>query len=326
VTGLRRLVCVLALGLLATPLAAAAQPAATVARVGFLTTGERLSPLHEAFKGALRERGWVEGGNLVIEYRFGGDRYEALRALAADLVRLKVDVIFAASAPAARAAKEATATIPIVFHTLNDPVLAGLVASFARPGGNLTGNAGLGPELDRKRIQLLKEMVPSLSRATVLLNPSNPMTKSRLIETEEAAHALKVQVHVQAASDRNGLDEALEVMVRARPAGLVVFDDPMLYQHRQRIIEFATRYGIPAVYSQSGWAEMGGLMEYAPNQTEMFRQAAGYVDRILRGAKPAELPIEQPTRFELVLNLKTAKTLGLRIPPELLLRADRVIK
>jgi putative ABC transport system substrate-binding protein len=327
VTGLRRLVCVLALGLLVAALAAAAQPAAKVARVGLLATGERRpSPTFDAFKGALREHGWVEGGNLVIEYRYGGDKYEALGALAADLVRLKVDVIFAASAPAARAAKEATTAIPIVFHTLNDPVLAGLVASFARPGGNLTGNAGLGPELDRKRIQLLKEVVPSLSRATVLLNPSNPMTPSRLRVTEETAQALKLRVDVMAASDRNGLDEALEVMTRARPAGLIVFDDPVFSQYRQRIIEFATRHRIPAVYSQSGWAEQGGLMEYAPNQAEMFRQAAGYVDRILRGTKPADLPIEQPTRFELVVNLKTAKTLGLRMPPDLLLRADRAIK
>jgi putative ABC transport system substrate-binding protein len=322
----RRVFLGVLLGPLVAPVATTAQPVAKVARVGYLTTGERLSPLGEAFKGALGEHGWVEGKNLVIEYRFGGDKYEALRALAADLVRLKVDVIFASNAPAARAAKEATATIPIVFHTLNDPVLAGLVASFARPGGNLTGNAGLGPELDSKRIQLLKEVVPSLSRATILLNPSNPMTPSRQRETEKTAQALKVQVHVMAASDANGLDEALEVMVRARPAGLIVFDDPVFYLRRQRIIEFATRHRIPAVYSQSGWAEQGGLMEYAPNQREMFRQAAGYVDRILRGAKPADLPIEQPTRFALVINLKTAKALGLRLPQELLGRADRVIK
>jgi len=316
--------------LLLAPVVAAQSPVKTT-RVGLLVTGPPVAPgapslLLETFKSALREHGWVEGGNLVIEYRFGGDKYEALRALAADLVRLKVDVIFAASAPAARAAKEATTAIPIVFHTLNDPVLAGLVASFARPGGNLTGNAGLGPELDRKRIQLLKEVVPSLSRATVLLNPSNPMTPSRLRVTEETAQALKVQVDVMSASDRNGLDKALEVMARARPAGLIVFDDPMFNRRRPRIIEFATRHRIPAVYSQSGWAEQGGLMEYAPNQPEMFRQAAGYVDRILRGAKPADLPIEQPTRFELVVNLKTAKALGLTIPPDLLLRADKVIK
>jgi putative ABC transport system substrate-binding protein len=316
----------LASGLFAAPLAAEGQQAGKPARVGYLSTGERLSPRGEAFKQGLREYGWVEGQNLVIEYRFGGEQYERLPPLAADLVRLKVDVIFAASAPAAQAAKETTSAIPVVFHTLNDPVRAGLVASFARPGGNMTGNAGLGPELDRKRIELLKELVPSLTRATVLVNPANPMTPSRLAVIGETGRALGVEVLVVRASDSNGLDGVLTAMVRAKPAGLIVFEGPVFSLLRARIIDFARKHRLAVVYTQSGWAEQGGLIEYAPNQLEMFRQAAGYVDRVLRGAKPADLPVEQSTKFELVINLKTAKTLGLTIPPSLLQRADQVIE
>jgi putative ABC transport system substrate-binding protein len=274
---------------------------------------------------ALHGHGWVEGKNLVIEYRFGGERYERLRVLADDLVRLKVDLIFAASAPAAQAAKQATATIPIVFTTLNDPVRVGLVASFAFPGGNMTGQAGLGPELDRKRIELLKDVVPSLSRATVLVNPSNPMTPQRLGEIEAAA-ALKVQLRPVTASDAKELDKALQEMARARPAALIVFEDPMLIAHGRRIIDFAAQHRILTIYTSPGWAEQGGLMEYSASIREVLVRAAAYVDRILRGAKPADLPVEQPTKFELVINLKIAKALSLTIPPSLLLRADQVIE
>jgi ABC-type uncharacterized transport system substrate-binding protein len=314
-------------GVVAAPLAAEAQAVKT-ARVGLLVPGGGLNPRLEAFREELRRLGWVEGQNLVIEYRFGGEDYERLHALAADLVRLKVDVIFAPTAPSAQAAKEATTSIPIVFHTLNDPVRGGLVASFGRPGGNLTGNAGLGPELDRKRIELLKELVPSLSRATFLVNPANPMTRPRLEVIKEMGRAVKVEVRLVTASDARTLDEAFHTMARAKPVALLVFEDPVfsIRIHRARIIDFAAKHRIPVVYSQSGWAEMGGLVEYAPNQVEMFRQLAAYVDRILRGAKPADLPVEQPTKFELVINLKTAKALGLTIPPSLLGRADQVIE
>jgi len=316
----------LAGGLLAAPRAASAQPTGKSTRVGYLTTGERLGPGGEAFAEALRGYGWVEGQNLVMEYRFGGEQYERLDALARDLARLQVDVIFAASAPAAQAAKAATTTIPIVFHTLNDPVRAGLVASFARPGGNMTGNAGFGPELDQKRIELLKELVPTLSTATALVNPSNPMTPPRLGVIEETSRRLRVQVRVLTASNAKELDEALQAMARSKPAGLIVFEDPIFTPHRQRIIDFARKQGLPTVYTQSDWAVQGGLVEYAPNQRAMLRQAAGYVDRILRGAKPADLPIQQPTKYELVINLKTAKALGLTIPQSLLHRADQVIE
>jgi putative ABC transport system substrate-binding protein len=304
----RRLVSLLVFSLLAAPLAAGAQQATKPARLGYLSPGEGRSPRHEAFRERLRELGWVEGQNLLIEHRFGGDQYGRLRALAADLVRSKVDVIFAASAPAAQAAKEATTAIPIVFHTLNDPVHAGFVASFARPGGNLTGNAGLGPELDRKRIALLKELAPSISRATVLVNPANPMTPHRLGVIEETGRALKVSVRVVTASDAKGLDQTFQTMIRVKPEGLIVFEDPVFSLHRSRIIDFATKHRLLVVYTQSGCAEEGGLIEYAPNQLEMYRQAAAYVNRILRGAKPADLPVEQPTKFELVINMNELAT------------------
>jgi putative ABC transport system substrate-binding protein len=322
-TFLASVVCVLVL-----PGGSGAQPAGRAARLGFLATGDRLSPRHEAFLDALRGRGWIEGQNLTIEYRFGGEQYERLRNLAADLVGLNVDVIFAPTAPSAPAAKEATTAIPIVFHTLNDPVRAGLISSFARPGGNLTGNAGLGPELDRKRIELLKELVPSLSRATFLVNPANPMTPPRLTVIREVGRTLKVEIRVVTATGARELDDTLRALERARPGGLIVFEDPVfsVASQRTRIIDFAARHRVPAVYTQSGWAELGGLVEYAPNQLEMFRQAAVYVDRILRGAKPADLPVEQPTRFDLVVNLKTARALGLTVPPSLLLRADQVLE
>ena len=314
--------------LLAVPPGVEAQQPGKRARIGFLTPGDRLSRGWQAdvLRESLHGHGWVEGANLVIEYRFGGDRYEHLRALADDLVRLRVDLIFAASAPAAQAAKEATATIPIVFSTLNDPVRAGLVASFPFPGGNITGQAGLGPELDRKRIELLKEVVPSLSRVTVLANPSNPMTPQRLSEVEATAGALKVQICQVTASDPKELAKVLQEMARVRPAALIVLEDPMLIAHGKSIIDFAAQQRILTIYTSPGWAERGGLMEYSASAREMIVRAATYVDRILRGAKPADLPIEQPTKFELVINLKTAKALCLTIPPSVLLRADQVIE
>ena len=297
-----------------------------VARLGYLGHVETVGANLPAFKEGLRAHGWVEGQNLLIEYRYGGDDYDRMRALAAELVGLKVDVIVAPSAPTAKAAKEATRTIPIVFHTLNDPVLGGLVTSFARPGGNLTGNAGLGPELDRKRMELLKELIPSLSVVTALVNPSNPMTEPRLKVIDDAARVLKVKVQVVRASDASGLAGTLEALGRARPAGLIVFEDPMLWTQRSTIIDFAARQRLPVVYTQSGWAAQGGLIEYAPNQPEMYRRLGAYVDRILRGARPADLPVEQPSKYEMIVNLKTARALGLTVPPAVLLRADQVIE
>jgi ABC-type uncharacterized transport system substrate-binding protein len=297
-----------------------------VSRIGLLSPGDGLTPRHETFRQALHTHGWIEGQNLVIEYRFGGDDYSRLRALADDLVRMKVDLIYAPTAPSALAAKAATTTIPIVFHTLNDPVRGGLVASLRRPGGNLTGNAGLGPELDLKRLELIKELVPSLSAVTVLVNPSNVMTPPRLRVVEEAASVLKLQVRKVEASDTNGLDRALGGIGRSKPSGLIVFEDPLFSIHRGRIIEFALTERVTVLYTQSGWAKAGGLIEYAPNQEQLIRQAAAYVDRILRGARPSDLPIEQATKFDLVINLNAARKLNISIPQSLLLRADEVIQ
>jgi putative ABC transport system substrate-binding protein len=312
------------IAIVAGAVAAQAQQPIARARVGYLST--TLTARGEIFRQELRRLGWTEGENLVIEYRFGGDEYARLRTLAADLVRLKVDVIFATSAPAAQAAKDTTTTIPIVFHTLNDPVQAGFVESFARPGGNLTGNAGLGPELDQKRIALLKELVPSLTSATVLVNPTNPMTPQRLRVIDETSRALNLPTRVITVSDPKELARAFATIAESKAAGLIVFEDPMFFRYRARIIELANTHQVVTVYTQSGLAREGALIEYAPNQDEMFRQAAAYVNRILRGAKPADLPVEQPTKFELVINLKTAKALGVRIPQSLLLRADQVIE
>ena len=321
----RQFISVAGLSLLTTPGAAHAQ-AGKVARIVVLSPGEKPTRFLDVFRQALRERGWVEGENLKLEVRLGGEDYTRLRALADEAVRTNPDVIVAASAPAAQAAKAATTTIPVVFHTLNDPVRTGLVASFGRPGGNLTGNAGLGPELDRKRLELLKEVVPGLTRVAVLLNPGNLMTPPRVMETEESARVLKVEVSVLKASSGGELDRALEAIGKSRPGGVVLFDDPIFFFHRTRIIAAMAKYQIPAVYSQWGWVQQGAFMEYAPNQLEMYRQVASYVDRILRGTKPADLPIEQPTKFELAINVKTAKALGLTIPQTLLQRADQLIE
>ena len=323
----RRLFLGLGLGALAGAPPIRAQP--KVARLGYLSTGQLDAGrrwLVDAFKAALRERGWVEGDNLTIDYRFGGDDYERLRVHAADLVRLNADVLFANSAPAARAAKEATATVPIVFVTLNDPVRAGWVASLARPGGNMTGHAGLGPELDRKRMEFLKAAVASPDTVILLANPSNPMTAPRLAEQELTARALKMPVRVMTASDARGLDHALDELSRIRVAGLVVLDDPVFVFRQRHIIAFVAKHRIPTIYALPEAAEQGGLIGYGPSLREMHREAGIYVDRILKGARPADLPVSQPTRFELVINLKTANALGLTLPQSLLGRADKVIE
>ncbi len=324
----RRAFLALGAGLLVTPGRAGAQTPKKTARVGLLSPGDAKTRAWavEPVRKTLHRHGWVEGNNLVIEYRYGGDDYERLRALAKELVRLKVDVILAASAPAAQAAKDATTTTPVVFVTGNDPVRAGFVASFARPGGNMTGQAGLGPELDRKRIELLKAVFPALSAAMLLANPANPMTAQRLPGFEATGQALNIDVRMVGASDGKQLDAALQEIGRVGTIGLIVLEDPTLIAHRKRIIDFMAQHRVPTMYTSSGWAEHGGLMEYAPDLRELYSRAATYVDRILRGVRPDDLPVEQPTKFELVINLKTAKALGLMIPHSVLLRADRIIE
>jgi putative ABC transport system substrate-binding protein len=321
----------LAIALLAAPLAAEGQQAAKGARIGYLvTTSLAASPhLHEAFRQGLRDLGYVEGRNLVIEYRFAEEKRERFPALAAELVALKVDVIVAPNTPAALAAKQATRTLPIVFATAGDPVTSGLVTSLARPGGNVTGVSILGPELVGKCLEQLKQAVPGVSRVAVLWQPGaldERTEKDRLKEAEVAARALGVRLHFVEARGPADLDRAFWDMTRARAGALTVLGGAMLFTERRRLVDLAATNRLPAVYTSREFVDAGGLMAYGPNLADNYRRAATYVDRILKGTKPGDLSVEQPTKFELVINMKTAKALGLTIPPSLLLRADQVIE
>ena len=285
------------------------------------------SHLVEAFRQRLRELGYTEGQNIAIDYRWAEGQDERLPELAADLVRLKVDVIVAGNTASTLAARRATQSIPIVMVGTGDPVEAGLVASLARPEGNVTGLSTLRPDLEGKRLGLFKEAVPRLSRVGVLRDPGNPVAKSYLESIEAAAHASRVTLEplleVRGIED---LERALPKIAGARPQGLFVEASRTLFAHRRRIIQFAASNRLPATYPYREYVDAGGLMSYAPSFVDMYRSAAAYVDKILKGAKPADLPVEQPTKFELVINLKTAKALGLTIPPSLLTRADQVIE
>jgi putative ABC transport system substrate-binding protein len=274
----------------------------------------------------MRELGYVEGQNILVEGRFYGDHTERLPALAAELVRLKVDVIVAGAAPAPEAAQRATSTIPIVMAVHTDPVGSGLVASLAKPGKNVTGVATLGPELAGKRLQLLKEAIPGISRVAVLSNPTDTTQVLLLRETQVAARSLNVHLQVLKARAPSDFAGAFSAMTKERAGGVIIITSSMFYDQRTRITELAARSRLPAIYSVKDYAEAGGLMAYGVNLGESFRRAATYVDKILKGARPADLPVEQPTKFDLVINLKTAKALGLTIPPSLLLRADEVIQ
>ena len=320
----------LAGGLLAAPLAAGAQQAAKVYRIGLLGGSPPNSPggrrAWERFFQGMRELGYVEGQNILVEGRFYGDHTERLPALAAELVQLKVDVIVAGAAPAPEAAQRATTTIPIVMVIHSDPVGSGLVASLAKPGKNVTGLSTLGPELVGKRLQLLKEAVPGISRVAVLSNPTDTSQALLLREAQVAARSLKVQLQVLEARAPSDFAGAFSAMTKERAGGVIIFTSSMFYNERTRIAELATRSRLPAIYSVKDFAEAGGLMAYGVNLGESFRRAATYVDKILKGAKPADLPVEQPTKFDFFINLKTAKALGLTIPPSLLGRADEVIQ
>jgi putative ABC transport system substrate-binding protein len=320
----------LTLSLLAAPLAAGAQQAGQVARVGYLafspiTPGQ--APSLEAFRQGLRALGWVEGQNLVIETRSGEDRYERYADLVTELVSLKVDVIVTSVAPAIQAAKHTTETIPIVFVTLADPEVLGFVASLAQPGGNLTGLAGLPVELSSKRLELLKEALPSATRVAVLVNPANPMMAPLWRATERAAQAVGVQLHRLDVRAPHEVDTALATLPSVRADAVLTLQDPTLNRQRHRIVELAAQHRLPVIGAEApDWAEAGGLMAYGPSLPDLFRRAAVYVDKILKGTKPGELPIERPIKFELVVNLQTAQALGLKIAPSLLLQADRVIQ
>jgi putative ABC transport system substrate-binding protein len=315
--------------LLAAPLAAEAQQAGKVPRVAYLSASSAASAtgVVEAFRQGLRELGYVEGRNILIEYRWADGRFERLPALAADLARLGVDVIVASNTPAALAARNATGTIPIILVTSGDPVGSGLVASLARPGGNVTGLSLMSTlAISGKQLELLKEAFPRVSHVAVLANPANPPTAGLLTETELAARPLGLRLRVVQVRELKEFDDAFAMMKNERVPALLVLADPLVNDNRARIVAFAATNRLPAIYPYRTFVDAGGLMSYGVDPSDLSRRAATYVDRILKGAKPAELPIEQPTKFELIINLKTAKALGLTIPPSLLLRADQVIK
>ncbi len=319
-----RLIVILALGILLAPLAADAQQAAKVWRIGILANVP--GPHWDAFRQGLRQLGYVEGQNIALENRWGEGRFDRLPALVGELVRLRVDLIVTAGTPAARAAKEATTTIPIVAVTVGDPVGTGLVASLARPGGNLTGLSDITVDLSAKRLEFLKEVVPTAFRIAVLWNPAHPTNPLQLRETQVAAHALGMTLQSLEVRGSDELERTFAAMRREHAGALVVLADPVMLLHRGRLADLAAKNRLPTMYPFREYVDAGGLMSYGPSFSDLFRRAATLVDKILKGAKPADLPVEQPTKFELVINLKTAKALGLTIPQSVLIRADEVIQ
>jgi ABC-type uncharacterized transport system substrate-binding protein len=303
---------------------AEAQPAGKAHRIGYLSAAS--GPPEDAFLAGLRELGYVEGRNIIIESRFADGKHERLFGLAGELIALKVDVIVTTGTPAAFAAKRATSAIPIVMAIVADPVGGGLVANLARPGGNITGMADLDTELSEKRLEILKQVVPRLSRVAVLWNPANPAHKQALKESEVAAKALELRLQAVDAQAPSQFGSAFSAMSSERAQALTLLADSMFSAYREAIIKLAAKGRLSAIFWQSSFVRAGGLMSYGPNFDELFRRAAVYVHKIIKGAKPADLPVEQPTKFELVINLKTAKQIGLTIPPNVLARADRVIK
>ncbi|MGE5819246.1 MAG: ABC transporter substrate-binding protein [Deltaproteobacteria bacterium] len=302
------------------------QQAKKIPRIGVLRTGSSPDPNVEGFRRGLRELGYVEGQNIAIEYRWAKGKTDQLPDLAAELVRLNVDVIVTGGSQAARAAKNATSAIPIVTAAGGDPVSSGLVASLARPGGNVTGLTNIGTQLSGKRLELLKEIAPGIIQVAVLANPANPTYSASRKEVEAAAPALRIKLQLVEVGRPSELDKALTAIGKERSGAVLLLADEMLFTQRARIVEFALKNRLPAVFDVSEFVEIGGLLSYGPNLPDIFRRAATYVDKILKGAKPADLPVEQPTTFELVINLKTANQLGLTLPPNLLARADRVIR
>ena len=326
----RAFVGTLAGGFLAVPVAAKAEAAARTARIGYLSPHRGASPRNEeAFRQGLRDLGYVEGRDVVIEYRDADGKAERFPALASELVALKVDVIVAPTTLAALAAKRATGTLPIVFATAGDPTASGLVTSLARPGGNVTGLSIIASELVGKRLELLTQVVPGVSRIAVLWQPGamgERMDTDMLKEADVAARTLGVRLQLVEARSAADLDRAFSDITRGRAGALTVLGSTTFSNERRRLVELTARNRLPAVYTSREFVEAGDLMAYGPNAADMYRRAAIYVDRILKGAAPAELPVEQASKFELVINLKTAKALGLTIPPAVLARADEVIQ
>jgi putative tryptophan/tyrosine transport system substrate-binding protein len=321
------LLLTLTLGLFVAPLLAEAQPSAKVARIGYLLgTTQEQEPWLEAFLEAMRALGYVEGQHFVMAYRAAAGQSERIPDLAAELVRLKVDVLLVTNASTALAAKHATTTIPIVMAGVAYPVESGLVASLARPGGNITGLASLPHELIGKRLELLKAVLPTVSRVAVLWNPANHASAVAVREADVATQALGVQLHRVEARGPDAFDRAFAAMTEAHAEALLILGDPLFFEHRRRLVELAVRSRLPTMHNIRPYVEAGGLMAYGPRTTDLRRRAAVYVDKILKGAKPADLPVEQPMTFELIINLKTAEALGLTIPPTLLFQATDVIR
>jgi putative ABC transport system substrate-binding protein len=313
---------------IAAPLAAEAQPAGKVYRIGFLgnSTAALEAHLVGPFREGLRELGYVEGQNIVTEYRWAEGKYERFPALIAELLAQRVEVIVTAGTPASLAVKKATTSVPLIMVAVGDPVATGLVASLARPGGNITGLTSIAEETEGKRLELLREVIPRLSHVAALWNPENPTLLPQLKQMRDSAQVLGMKVQVLEVRTPGALEETFKAILRERPGALLVMGDRLFLHNRQRIMDFATAQRLPVVPVHPELVEAGGLMSFGPSYPGMHRRAAYFVDRILKGARPAHLPVERPARFELVINLKAAKALGLTIPPSLLARADQVIE
>ena len=322
-------IAALSLGLLVAALQADAQQAVRISRVGILffgVPGAPSEPTGRAMVDALRTLGWVDGRNVSFEWRYAEGKTERYPTLAAELVALKVDLIVATGTPGALAARQATNTIPIVMVAVSDPVGSGLVASLAHPGGNVTGLSLLAPELSAKRLDLFKQAMPRLARAAVLWNTANAGMQLRFKETDAASRALGLAIESVGVHGPDGFDSAFATIVKLRPDALLVLADTVTVAHRRRTIEFAAANRLPAIYEMREFTDDGGLMSYGISMPDHFRRGATYIDKILKGAKPADLPVERPAKFELVINMKTAKALGLTIPQAVMLRADQVIE
>ena len=324
----RTFIGVVAGRLLAVPVAAEAQPAGRVYRIGFLgnSTAALEANLVGPFREGLRDLGYVEGRNVLIEYRWAEGKYDRFPALIGELLALKVAVIVTAGTPATLAVKKATTSVPLVMSAVGDPVGAGIVPSLSHPGGNITGLTAISTEMDAKRLELLREVVPSVSYIALLWNAGSPLQVLAEKQVQAAAQVLRMRVLSLGVKTEEEIKSALAVMARERPDALLVLADRLLLHHRALIMDFATRHRLPGVHAYRELVEAGGLMSFGPSYADMHKRAAYFVDRILKGAKPGDLPVERPLTFELVINLKTARALGLTIPQSLLQRADQVIE
>jgi putative tryptophan/tyrosine transport system substrate-binding protein len=321
----RQFIALVGSAALVLPFAARAQQTGKMRAIGFLNPGSETSSDVSEFFDGLAEMGWIEGKNVVFERRYAENQVERLPELAAELVRLNVDLIAASGTLGPLAAKRATSTIPIVMTASGDPLGSGLVASLARPGGNVTGMSLMTPDIGGKRLELLKELLPRLARVAVLWNAANPYPAIVFKETQGAGRTLGIEVQSLEVRGPDDLEGAFEAAKKQRPDAMITVEDPLTFGYRKRIVDFAAEQQMPSLHGLRAFVAAGGLISYGANIANMFRGAAGYVDKILKGANPADLPVQQPTKFDLVINLTTAKALGLKVPPSLLARADEVI-